>query len=96
MVCHIDKENGGLVVLIPHCPRCKRSLKQDEIHGTGDNTMTMTDPTVIKQVLFKCPRGCVKFQVGRIDLLEMTKYPSDKIRFESADLDPNQFAKMRI
>jgi len=96
MVCHIDKETGGLVVLIPLCISCKRALKQDEIHGTGDNTMTMTAPTVIRKVLFACPRGHVKFQVGRIDLVEMAKYPSDKIRFESADIDPNQFARMRV
>lgn len=98
MVCHIDKETGGLVVLIPKCVRCKRSLKRDEIRTTGHSDLTMMSaPVIIKEAFFKCPRGCVKFQVGRIDLREIAKYPIDKVVFDtSTDVDPDQFPKVRV
>jgi len=96
MVCHIDKATGGLVVLIPKCIRCKRALKEDSMkHSHNDETMS-TAPMLTKEVMFICPRGHVRFQVGRIDLLEMAKYPVDKIRFESSDIDPNQFPQVRL
>ena len=94
MVCHIDKETGGLVVLIPVCVRCKRALKRDTYVGISPNpseTM-MSAPMTVKEVTFTCPKGHATFKVGNIDLAEMVKYPQDKIVFESsASLDPSQF-----
>lgn len=96
MVCHIDKETGGLVILIPKCIRCKRALKKDTMRHTNNDSITMTTaPIIMKEVLFICPKAHVRFQVGRLDLLEMAKYPVDKIIFESSDIDPSQFPQMR-
>jgi len=91
MVCHIDKK-GGLVVLIPVCIRCKRQLKRDTYQGLGDGSMTMTGPMAVKEVTFRCPKNHAIFRVGALDLAEMTRYPQDRIIFESApNLDPDNF-----
>ena len=85
MVCHIDKETGGLVVLIPVCVKCKRELKRDTFKGiSADSSITMSlAPIAVKEVRFRCPKNHAIFQVGNIDLAEMAKYPTDKIKFES-------------
>ena len=92
MVCHINKETGGLTVLIPVCIKCKRQLKRETFQGIGDGSMTMTAPMAVREVTFACPKGHALFKVGALDLSEMAKYPTDKIVFESApNLNPGDF-----
>jgi hypothetical protein len=98
MVCHIDRENPGhLVVLIPVCLKCKRALKRDTFRGISNDadSVTMTAPIVVREVLFRCPKNHVLFRVGAIDLQEIAKYPQDRVRFESApNLDPKSYPTM--
>ena len=90
MVCHIDKDNPGhLYVQIPVCVRCKRAMKRETVES---DLTTVNAPTVTREIRFKCPKGHAVFLVGKLDLAEMTKYPPDKIHFESStSLDPSQF-----
>lgn len=47
---------------------------------------------IVKEILFKCPKGHAFFKVGNLDLAEIAKYPIDKVVFESApNLDPKSF-----
>lgn len=95
MVCHINKETGGLTILIPVCIKCKRQLKRDIFQGLGDSSITMTAPIVVREVTFRCPKNHAIFKVGPLDLQEMAKYPQDRIIFESApNLDPSNFPVM--
>lgn len=84
MVCHIDKQ-GGLVVLIPVCVRCKRELKRDVFKGiSNEDSLTMASaPVAMRDIRFVCPKNHAVYVVGALDLAEMTKYPTDKIKFES-------------
>lgn len=96
MVCHIDKE-GGLVVLIPVCIKCKRALKRDTFKGiSNDSSMTSLAPMVATEILFRCPKNHALFKVGNIDLAEIAKYPQDKIHFESApNLSPDSYPVLK-
>ena len=79
--------------MIPVCVKCKRELKRDTFRGMGDGSMTgSVGPMAVREILFKCPKNHAFFKVGNLDLLEITKYPIDKVKFESApNLDPRQF-----
>ena len=85
----IDRETGNLIISLPRCLVCKRELKRDEY---PENDSTVTGPTLIRKILYGCPKGHTQFQVGNLDLAEIAKYPSDKIVFETdTNIDPRMF-----
>lgn len=91
MVFLVDNKTGTLTIRIPKCIMCKRPLKRDYFANENEGT-TMVGPALVSKILYACPRGHVKFQVGNVDLAEIAKYPSDKIIFETdTNIDPKQF-----
>ena len=60
---------------------------------TAENDLgTVNPPTIVRELLFRCPKNHALFKVGNLDLAEIAKYPPDKIHFESSEsLDPSQY-----
>lgn len=88
-----EVRDGILYIRIPPCLTCKRTLIEDSIRGVSNDdqdSVTVQPHIATTRVLFVCPRGHTKFQVGTLDLQKMIQYPPNKVKFEA---DPRLDAK---